>query len=179
MHSRIFQMTKDVTDIETQIECVEDSDSIFEMMKGIADYVSESDDTISDDLKWLFTGLIGNYLYKEHKTEDGDSYIEIPYSTIRMYIENWRKKKLETMKKVMSENIPNIINYLETGKLNEKKNISMEMYNVKTAIEDRFDFYIYDTDYGIMTVDSAICDYFETVEKDKSVYVIKSFDYHF
>lgn len=181
MHSRVFQLTKTLKEIDTQIECVEDSDSIYEMMNGRADCVVESEDTIENDLKWLFYGLNGDSLFKEHKTKNGNSYIEIPYSTVQKYIEHWRKTKLENIKKVLSENLPNVMKYLETGKFKKKTSIGMDFHFIKEAIEDTTSFYFFDTerDYCIMTEDSAIYDYFETIKKGKSVYVLKSFDYHY
>lgn len=153
MHSRLFQLS---------LEPIEESDFIEEydledcFIGQIADYAVESDDKIGD-IKWLDSVLKphGAIIDHEKKTIFFPEGFKISYF----------KKKYESFKEAVDS-----LTIEKFAGVSERS--GMDMYIIKSLLEDKFGFYIY-VDYP-QTLD----DFVRYLEENKMYYIGNIMDYH-
>lgn len=155
MHSRIFQVSSEPITEENLIE-----EHKYEEWEH-ADYVNKqvSSTDIESDLEWLQTATKGIKVNVEEKT--------ITITSKKEYFTEKHDKFKELAEELSTITLEDFIN----GKAD------MELYDLKCAYEDKYDFYIDDNyEYcGLTNLDNWV----RNAEENKTYYVGNIFDYHF
>ena len=158
MHSRIFQISSKPID---KIDYIRE-DSYYDSFVGeIADYVSEDTDRESD-IDWLKSSLEGVAEF------DGDKFTIVNKEE---YFKPKLKKFLYAMKQIVAELNEDPAVFYDGG-----SKFGTHVYNMKTAYEDKFSFYVDDdSEYvGLETFDS----FMRWVSNGDTFYIGATIDYH-
>ena len=155
MHSRIYQVSSNPIKEENLIK----ENKYYEW--GHADYVSlqESETDINSDLEWLKTATHGLEIDTQNKT--------IKILSKKEYFEE-RHEKFQELAEELSNTL---LEDFSNGKIN------MKMYDLESYYEDKYGFYIDDSNEycGLTSLD----DWVRNAEENKIYYVGSIFDYHF
>ena len=157
MHSRIYQISeKPITEFTDEFRYEEGfvgrhADYVDEVEHGSEDYMA--------DLKWLQNATEGLEVNLKEKT--------ITITSKKEYF----SKKHDTFKELL-EKLQNI-----TLEEFSSVNTYFDIFNLTSAYEDEYSFYIDDNDEfcGITTLDNWV----RNAEEGKKYYVGSIFDYHF
>ena len=177
MHSRVFNVTKNKKNFEDFLLCEEE---VYDLMGGICDYVSD-DVSLEDDVYWLLGEDLFKKAKKKHCKEMGIDYYVIPYSVIKEYVKEKKKKKFETIKTALKENLKDVLDYYGERKEFTSKNIfsiAMKSFELSDAINSKHSMYIHCED-DFLTLDKFMIYHLEKMKEGESLYVFQSFDYHF
>ena len=156
MHSRIFQVSRKPISQEDLIEEYRYEDSF---VGSHADYVvKQSESEGIDDLDWLQTATKGLEIDTEKKT--------ITITSKEKFFETKHEKFQELLEKLQ---------YMSLKEFSNAQN-SFDMYDLESAYNDKYGFYIDDNDEycGLTTLD----DWVRNAEENKTYYVGNIFDYH-
>jgi hypothetical protein len=153
MHSRIFQITKEPI---PQDEWLTHDDIVDTWFIGeIADYVAESDR--AEDIAWLKETTKGVF----EVLDEGDQ-IKIKF------LPGGKKEHF-------GERFHDLKEAVEQLTLEQFCNDGMEEYNIRTLVLDRFSFYVYDDERGLIPLDTFI----RRGEEGIEYYLGGTVDYHY
>jgi len=177
MHSRIFNVSKTIEDIEDNFQ---DESGMYDKIINIADYVSDDTD-MHEDLEWMFgKDVVSQFIKHENGGEDGDldDFYEVPYSVIKEFVSEFKKNKVQELEECLRTEIQTLLDYYTGETADPNHVISQTLYNVSQSFDDRFGFYVFN-DYCLMSLNNAVITLFDTLEDGKPLYFHQSFDYHY
>lgn len=154
MHSRIFQIEKEVVPEEERI----DSDCIPEWFtNSVADYTSD-DCSREDDIDWLMTAALGDIA-----TVDGD---KLTFSSdVRRYFKEKHEAFIKAAEKLSGTTFEDFVS---------SHSVDSTLFNLREAYSDRYGFYVYCDGGFLDTLDN-----FMRLVKDGETYFIGGVvDYH-
>lgn len=154
MHSRIFQIEKEVVPEEERI----DSDCVPEWFtNSVADYTSD-DCSREDDIDWLMTAALGDIA-----TVDGD---KLTFSSdVRRYFKEKHEAFIKAAEKLSGTTFEDFVS---------SHSVDSALFNLREAYSDRYGFYVYCDDGFLDTLDN-----FMRLVKDGETYFIGGVvDYH-
>ena len=153
MHSRIFQIEKEVVTEEEYI----DSDLIPEWFtQSVADYTSDGCDR-EDDIDWLMSAALGEVAMVENG--------KLTFSSdVRRYF----KRKHDAFVKAAEQ-----VAKVEFNDFVSNHNVYSFLFNLKEAYNDKYGFYVYSND-ELCTLD----EFMRTVGDGDVYYIGGTVDYH-
>lgn len=153
MHSRIFQIEKEVVPEEERI----DSDCIPEWFtNSVADYTSDATDR-EDDIDWLMAAALGDICSAE-----GD---KLTFSSdVRRYFKDKHDAFVKAAERLTKVEFDDFVS---------DHGVYSILFNLKEAYDDKYGFYVYSND-ELYTLDA----FMRTVQDGEVYYIGGTVDYH-
>ena len=160
MHSRIFQISETPVKKDEYIT----SDYYYDnpTVLNMSDYTSDDTDR-SEDIEWLKEYMDGVLEF------NGDSFTVINRKNYFTEKFNGFKEQLAIIQARLD------MDYFMSDKTN-KNDIDFDMYELKTAYEDKLSFWADTEDWGIIPMDKFMRD---AAKEGETYYIGGTVDYHF